>query len=113
MPTASARISNVKERQLIERKMTTKNTKQNAKYTSRIEKDGLNPEEQLCFLCSALCFCSETGFPVRTMVKSASCQQAAALRINRWLTRAVLLGYLLTHGTPFKAKLIGAALAPP
>ena len=67
-----------------------------------------------CAFCVLLCvFGIETGFPVRTLVKSASRQQAAALRINRLLTRAALLGYLLTHGTPFKAKLIGAALAPP
>ena len=50
---------------------------------------------------------------VGTLVKSASRQQAAAYKFNRLLARAELLGHLLAQGTPFKAKLIGAVLAPP
>jgi len=64
---------------------------------------------EFCHFRPLCLFVSPIGTPVRYRAR----QQAVALWINRVFTRAALLGHLLAQGTPFKVKLIGAALAPP
>jgi len=77
---------------------------------SKKGKEGENGKiPEFCHFRPLCLFVSPIGTPVRYRAR----QQAVALWINRVFTRAALLGHLLAQGTPFKVKLIGAALAPP
>src|SRR5262249_38776655 len=84
MSTASARISNVNERQHKKTQSRTQNAQGGLKGR-------LQPRRTfVLFVFCFVFFAVKQVSPVRTLVKSASRQRAAAHRVNRLLTRGAV-----------------------